>query len=44
MALLVVHGVLHLLGFDHLEAGDEAEMQAKEREVLSSVLSAVRSP
>ena len=44
LSLLVVHGVLHLLGFDHLEAGDEAEMQAKEREVLSSVLSAVRSP
>ena len=44
LALLVVHGVLHLLGFDHLEAGDEAEMRAKEREVLSSVLSAVRSP
>ena len=37
LALLVVHGVLHLLGFDHLEAKDEAEMRAKEREVLASV-------
>ena len=44
LALLVVHGILHLLGFDHVEAQDEAEMRAKEREVLSSVLATVRSP
>ena len=44
LALLVVHGVLHLLGFDHLKVRDEADMQAKEREVLSSVLATVRSP
>jgi probable rRNA maturation factor len=44
LALLVVHGILHLLGFDHLEARDEAEMRAKEREVLSLAPAAVRSP
>lgn len=34
LALLVVHGVLHLLGFDH-EDEDEAEsMEARERELL----------
>lgn len=34
LALLVVHGVLHLLGMDHLD-DDEAElMEAKERELL----------
>lgn len=34
MALLVVHGVLHVLGHDHAEP-DEAElMQARERELL----------
>jgi probable rRNA maturation factor len=34
MALLVVHGVLHLLGFDH-EEDDEAEaMEARERELM----------
>ncbi|MGH9020998.1 MAG: rRNA maturation RNase YbeY, partial [Acidimicrobiales bacterium] len=34
LALLVVHGVLHLLGWDH-EADDEAEaMEARERELL----------
>ena len=43
LALLVVHGVLHLLGFDHLRVQDEAEMQAREREVLSSVLSTMGS-
>jgi probable rRNA maturation factor len=34
MALLVVHGVLHLLGFDH-EDEDEAEaMERRERELM----------
>ncbi len=34
MDLLVVHGILHLLGFDH-ETDDEAEMmEAKEEEIL----------
>ena len=31
MALLVVHGVLHILGHDHAEAGDAAAMAARER-------------
>jgi probable rRNA maturation factor len=35
VALLVVHGVLHLLGWDHV-IDDEAErMEARERELLS---------
>jgi len=34
LALLVVHGVLHLLGLDHVEPSDEAHMQEKEREIL----------
>ncbi len=34
LALLVVHGVLHLLGWDH-EVDEEAEaMEAREREIL----------
>lgn len=37
MALMVVHGMLHLLGYDH-EADDEAErMEARERELLADV-------
>ena len=35
LALLVVHGVLHLLGFDHEEPLEQANMQAKEQEILS---------
>ena len=34
LALLVVHGVLHVLGMDHAEADDAAAMQARERELL----------
>jgi probable rRNA maturation factor len=34
VALLVVHGVLHLLGHDHLEPKEETEMQARERALL----------
>jgi probable rRNA maturation factor len=35
VALLIVHGVLHLLGWDHM-IDDEAErMEARERELLS---------
>ncbi len=33
-AHMVVHGVLHLLGYDHIEATDEAKMQALEIEIL----------
>ena len=34
LRLLTCHGVLHLLGYDHIE-DDEAEvMEAKEREIL----------
>jgi probable rRNA maturation factor len=36
IALLVVHGVLHLLGYDHLAPAEEARMQARERAVLSA--------
>jgi probable rRNA maturation factor len=36
MALLLVHGILHLLGYDHEGASDEAAaMEAKEQEILS---------
>lgn len=34
LALLVVHGVLHLLGLDHAVDTDEGVMQAKERSLL----------
>lgn len=34
---LVVHGVLHLLGFDHMRARDALRMEALEREVLAGL-------
>jgi probable rRNA maturation factor len=34
LALLVVHGVLHVLGHDHAEPDETAVMQARERELL----------
>lgn len=35
-AHLVVHGCLHLMGYDHQEVSDANAMEAKEREILSS--------
>jgi probable rRNA maturation factor len=35
MALLVVHGVLHLLGWDHEVTVEAEKMEARERELLS---------
>lgn len=35
LALLVVHGILHVLGMDHADPAEEAEMQACERDLLA---------
>ncbi len=37
LALLIVHGVLHLAGHDHLEPQAAAEMQAKEQAALEAM-------
>jgi len=36
MALMVVHGVLHILGMDHQEPEEQAEMKAAEQRHLDS--------
>lgn len=35
LALLVVHGILHVLGMDHATPDEEAAMQGKERDLLA---------
>lgn len=35
LALLVVHGILHVLGHDHAEADERERMWSRERELLS---------
>jgi probable rRNA maturation factor len=36
LALLVVHGVLHVLGHDHAEPGEAEAMRARERDLLDT--------
>ena len=36
-AHITIHGVLHLLGFDHIEANDAAQMQAAEITLLAKL-------
>jgi probable rRNA maturation factor len=40
--LLLVHGVLHLLGYDHDADADAAAMQARERALLTAWVDAAR--
>ncbi|MFC1871212.1 rRNA maturation RNase YbeY [Chloroflexota bacterium] len=37
MAILIIHGVLHLLGYDHDEPEREQPMKAREAEILKTV-------
>lgn len=37
MALMVAHGILHLLGYDHVEDDDAELMEGREAELLSLV-------
>jgi len=40
MLLLVIHGILHLLGYDHAEPTEEAEMFALQQGILFDFLAA----
>jgi probable rRNA maturation factor len=44
LQLLTVHGVLHLLGLDHVEPAEKAEMWAAQAAVLSQLGVAITSP
>jgi probable rRNA maturation factor len=37
LALLVIHGVLHLLGYDHIEDEEAKEMESRQNELLDSL-------
>ena len=37
LAILIIHGVLHLLGYDHAKPEEERQMKAREKEILSKV-------
>jgi probable rRNA maturation factor len=37
IALLLVHGILHVYGFDHIKDSEAEEMQSFETEILSKV-------
>lgn len=37
IALMVTHGILHLLGYDHLEDDEAERMEQRERELLAKV-------
>lgn len=36
-AFLVAHSMLHLFGYDHMEAGEAAEMEQKQEEILQQL-------
>ncbi|MGB5132523.1 MAG: rRNA maturation RNase YbeY, partial [Steroidobacteraceae bacterium] len=36
-AHMVIHGTLHLLGFDHQHAADARRMEGRERELLAKL-------
>jgi probable rRNA maturation factor len=38
LALLIIHGILHLLGYDHEEPEEEAKMREREKELLERCL------
>lgn len=37
VALLIIHGVLHLVGYDHEQANEEEKMRAKEKEIMARI-------
>lgn len=37
MCYLIVHGLMHLAGYDHIEEDDKAEMRAAEEALLNAV-------
>ena len=36
-AFLVLHSMLHLLGYDHMEAAEEEQMSGKQKKILEAL-------
>jgi probable rRNA maturation factor len=36
-AHLIIHGFLHLMGYDHIEENDALDMEAREAEILNTL-------
>lgn len=37
LTVLLIHGILHLLGYDHEDTADEAKMQAREKQLMHDI-------
>jgi len=37
MAVLTIHGILHLLGYDHTDDGEAQRMETRERQILQDI-------
>jgi len=37
LTLLIIHGILHLLGYDHEQPEEEVKMRAREKELLEEI-------
>ena len=37
LSFLTVHGMLHLLGYDHMEEAERLEMEAEQREIMEEL-------
>ena len=38
MATLIIHGVLHLLGYDHIEDEEAETMESREKQILQDIM------
>ena len=41
LAILVIHGVLHLLGYDHMEDEEADKIESRQNEILDSLKEAL---
>lgn len=44
LTLLIIHGILHMLGYDHEQPEEEARMQARENQLLTTMLELQHHP